>query len=198
MADREIVPAARAINNNVPWHDFHACSIKKNDDIRYKWQKLYESNRNGIPFTGAENGAYIPASERVGTINKEKNALDAFARRLADNMPAQPPIGRREFVPTPRECRPPPIPRLPAINVDKFCDRNGIHSSLTVYPNNIRTIIDMRNNHEIIGRACPKKPVWRNSQTVIGLVNKLKQEGENQDGHYAVGVQRKYVCKRSG
>ena len=108
--------------------------------VRYKWQKLYESNRNGIPFTGAENGAYIPSGERVGTINKEKNALDAFARRLADNMPAQPPIGRREFVPTPRECRPPPIPRLPAINVDKFCDRNGIHSSLTVYPNNIRFV----------------------------------------------------------
>merc|ERR1712106_1070949 len=68
MADREIVPVARAINNNVPWHDFHACSIKKNDDIRYKWQKLYESNRNGIPYTGAENGAYIPGGERVGTV----------------------------------------------------------------------------------------------------------------------------------
>ena len=68
----------------------------------------------------------------------------------------------------------------------------------TTIPFKFRTIIDMRNNYEIIGRACPKKPVWRNSQTVIGLVNKLKKEGENQEGHYAVGVQRKYVCKRSG
>lgn len=34
MAIEEIIPAARAINNDVPWHDFHACSIKKNDDIR--------------------------------------------------------------------------------------------------------------------------------------------------------------------
>lgn len=106
--------------------------------VRYKWQKLYEINRNGIPYTGAENGAYIPPLPRIGTEAKEDNALDAFARRLADNMPAQPPIGRRAFVPTPPECRPPPIPRLPAINIDKFCERNGIHSSLTVYPNNTR------------------------------------------------------------
>ena len=28
------VMAARDINNRVSWHDFHACSIKKNDDIR--------------------------------------------------------------------------------------------------------------------------------------------------------------------
>ena len=41
MADREIIPTARAINNDVPWHDFHACSIKKNDDIRLVFQYFY-------------------------------------------------------------------------------------------------------------------------------------------------------------
>ena len=32
----------------------------------------------------------------------------------------------------------------------------------------------MRKEGEIIGRALPKKPVWQNLQTVVGLVNKLK------------------------
>ena len=32
----------------------------------------------------------------------------------------------------------------------------------------------MRKEGEIIGRNLPKKPVWQNLQTVVGLVNKLK------------------------
>ena len=93
----------------------------------------------GIYYTGAENGSRIGYPGRVGTVDLEKGAKVALARRLADNsLYDQPAIGRTPFVPTPPECRRPSIPKLPAIDVDQFCDTNGMHSSLTVYPNNIR------------------------------------------------------------
>ena len=53
-----------------------------------------------------------------------------------------------------------------------------------------RETINMRKEGEIIGRNLPKKPVWRNLQTVVGLVNKLKKEGQNQPFHYCVGQEQ--------
>ena len=54
----------------------------------------------------------------------------------------------------------------------------------------------MRKEGEIIGRNMPKKPVWKNQQTVIGIVNRLKQEGQNQGGHYQVGKQATFNFDR--
>ena len=59
-----------------------------------------------------------------------------------------------------------------------------------------RETINMRKEGEIIGRNMPKKPVWKNQQTVIGIVNRLKQEGQNQGGHYQVGKQATFNFDR--
>ena len=108
--------------------------------FRYKWQKLKESDgvEKGIKYTGAENGSRITYPGRVGTVDLEGGAKEAFTRRLGGNVATKSAIGRHPFVPTPSVCKPPPIPKLPAIDVDKFCDKNGIQSTFTVYPNNIR------------------------------------------------------------
>ena len=45
----------------------------------------------------------------------------------------------------------------------------------------------MRQDGESIGRSLPKKPVWKNLQTVVGLVNKLKNEGCETPGKLYIG-----------
>ena len=99
----------------------------------------------------------------------EGGAQRAIARRAAKLKP---------IVPTPPECQRNSTIRLPKINVPRFCDENGVHAALTIYPHNLRETIKMRKEEKILGEGkMPKRPVFTHLHTVGGHVTKLIDDG---------------------
>merc|ERR1712055_565213 len=171
VAILKVYKMARDINMNVFWHDFWSCSISKEDSIRYKWQtkKHLAGIEDGILYTGAEKGKRITYPGRVGTIDLEAGAQKALAHRAAKLKP---------IVPMPSECRRDSKIKLPRINVPRFCERNGVHAALTIYPHDLRETMKLRKDAKILGEGrMPKRPVFTHLHTVGGRVTKQIDDG---------------------
>lgn len=162
---RKIRSGPSALSNS-QFFIFHFCNT------RYKWQKKKEIGiENGILYTGAEKGKRITYPGRVGTVDLEGGAQRAIARRAAQLKP---------IVPTPPECRRDSRITLPKINVARFCNKNGVHAAVTIYPHNLRETLKLRKEQEILGEGkMPKRPVFTHLHTVGGHVTKLINDGSS-------------------